>query len=167
MWGPAGTSMARISSPGFSTVSTFGVAPGGRCNFANDIRREPAGPSLGGNRVAVIEVEGLIVDAERVVRELERQADSPSVRAVVVRVQSPGGVVAPTQEIYAAIGQVREQGKPVVASLQDVAASGAYYVSCGADTVIAHPTSIVGSIGVIFSAFSFAGTIWSPRIAAM
>ena len=113
------------------------------------VLREPTGPSLGGNRVAVVEVEGLIVDAERVVRELARQADSPSVRALVVRVQSPGGVVAPTQEIYAAIGQVRGQGKPVVASLGSVAASGGYYLAAAADRIVANPGTLTGSIGVI------------------
>src|SRR5262245_2807943 len=110
---------------------------------------EPGGPSLGGNRVAVVEVEGVIIDAERVVRELERQAENPSVRAVVVRIQSPGGVVGPTQEIYTAIGRVREQGKPVVASMGSVAASGGYYLAAAADRIVANPGTLTGSIGVI------------------
>jgi protease IV len=110
---------------------------------------EPQGPSLGGDRVALVEVEGVIIDAERVVRELERQAENPSVRAVVVRIQSPGGVVAPTQEIYAAIGRVREQGKPVVASMGSVAASGGYYLAAAADRIVANPGTLTGSIGVI------------------
>lgn len=110
---------------------------------------EPGGPSLGGNRVAVVEVEGLIVDAERVVRELEEHADDPSVRAIVVRIQSPGGLVAPTQEIYDAIGRVRARGKPVVASMGAVAASGGYYLATAASRIMANPGTLTGSIGVI------------------
>jgi len=110
---------------------------------------EPGGTSLGGNRVAVVEVEGLIVDAERVVRELEEHADDPSVRAIVVRIQSPGGVVAPTQEIYDAIGRVRARGKPVVASMGAVAASGGYYLATAASRIMANPGTLTGSIGVI------------------
>jgi protease-4 len=110
---------------------------------------EPGGPSLGGNRVAVVAVEGMIVDSERVVRELDRQVEDPSVRAIVVRIQSPGGVVAPTQEIYQAIGRVREHAKPVVASMGAVAASGGYYLAAAADRIVANPGTLTGSIGVI------------------
>ena len=76
---------------------------------------EPGVPSLGGNRVALVEVEGVIVDSDRVVRELDDYGEDPSVRAIVVRIQSPGGVVGPTQEIYDTILRIRNQGKPVVA----------------------------------------------------
>lgn len=110
---------------------------------------EPGGFSLGGNRVAVVEVEGLIVDAERVVRELDEHVEDPSVRAVVVRIQSPGGAVAATQEIYDAIARVRSRDKPVVASMGAVAASGGYYLATAANRIVANPGTLTGSIGVI------------------
>jgi protease-4 len=104
---------------------------------------------LGGNRVALVEVEGVIADSERVVRELEAHGDDPSIRAVVVRIQSPGGVVAPTQEIYRAIRRLRERQKPVVASMGSVAASGGYYLAAAADHIVANQGSLTGSIGVL------------------
>lgn len=105
--------------------------------------------ALGGNRVALVEVEGLIVNPERVVRELEQHLEDPAIRAVVVRIQSPGGVVAPTQEIYDAIKRVRAEGKPVVASMGAIAASGGYYLAAAADRIVANPGTLTGSIGVL------------------
>jgi protease-4 len=102
-----------------------------------------------GPRVAVVEIEGLIVDAEEVLRDLKGHRESPLVRAVVVRINSPGGVVAPTQEIYQAVRRLREAGKPVVASLGAVAASGGYYIAAAANEVYASPGTLTGSIGVI------------------
>ena len=107
------------------------------------------GLPTGGAKVAVVEIEGIILDGGQAVRDLREHGDNPSVKAVVVRINSPGGVVAPTQEIYAAIGQVREQGKPVVASLGSVAASGGYYLAAAADRIVANPGTLTGSIGVI------------------
>jgi protease IV len=104
---------------------------------------------VGGNRVALVEVEGLIWDADRVVRELEEHLEDPAIRAVVVRVQSPGGVVGPTQEIHDAIRRVRAKGKPVVASLGAIAASGGYYLAAAADRIVANPGTLTGSIGVL------------------
>src|SRR5512134_1966302 len=115
--------------------------------------------SLGGNRVAVIEIEGLIVDADRVVRELGDYGEDPSIRAIVVRIQSPGGVVGPTQEIYDAIRRVRNQGKPVVASMGSVAASGGYYLAAAATRIIANPGTLTGSIGVILQLAEIEGLL--------
>jgi protease-4 len=108
------------------------------------------GDLLGGrNQVALVEVDGVIVDAASVVEELEEHAGNAAIRAIVVRVQSPGGVVAPTQEIFEAIRRARDKGKPVVASLGAVAASGGYYLAAAANHVVASPGSLTGSIGVI------------------
>ena len=120
---------------------------------------EPGVPSLGGSRVAVVEVEGLIIDAERVVRELSDYGEDPSIRAVVVRIQSPGGVVGPTQEIYDAIRRVRGQGKPVVASMGSVAASGGYYLAAAATRIVANPGTLTGSIGVIMQLAEIEGLL--------
>jgi protease-4 len=104
-----------------------------------------------GGKVGLVEVEGQILDARGIIDQLERQMEDASVKAVVLRVNSPGGAVAPTQEIYDEIFRLRESGKPVVASLGAVAASGGYYVACAADTVLASPGTLTGSIGVIMT----------------
>ncbi len=115
----------------------------------------PAGPGGDGGgpwlgpRVAVVEVEGVIVDAEDLLRELRQLRDNSQVRAVVVRINSPGGVVGPAQEIHQALRRIREGGKPVVASLGAVAASGGYYIAVAADRIYANPGTLTGSIGVI------------------
>jgi protease-4 len=113
--------------------------------------RSPAagGGALFGERIALVELEGLIVDVDDLVRELKGHRENPAVRAVVIRINSPGGVVAPTQELYTALRRLREAGKPVVASLGAVAASGGYYVAVAADQIYANPGTLTGSIGVI------------------
>jgi protease-4 len=120
---------------------------------------EPGVPSFGGNRVALVEVEGLIVDADRTVRELDGYGEDPSIRAIVVRVQSPGGVVGPTQEIYDAILRIRTQGKPVIASMGSVAASGGYYLAAAATRIVANPGTLTGSIGVIMQLAEIEGLL--------
>ncbi len=110
----------------------------------------------GGAKVAIVEVDGIIGvgpdrsgDADSIVRTLGEYRDNPSVAAVVLRINSPGGVVAPTQEIFSAVERVRSAGKPVVASLGSVAASGGYYVAVAANRIFANPGTLTGSIGVI------------------
>lgn len=107
------------------------------------------GTPLFGPRVAVVELEGLIAETDDLVRELRHHRDNPSVRAVVIRINSPGGVVGPTQEVHDALLRVRQAGKPVVASLGSVAASGGYYVAVACDEIYANPGTLTGSIGVI------------------
>ena len=102
-----------------------------------------------GAKVAVIELTGPIYDSRKMVRQFKKFGDHPSVKAIVFRIDSPGGGVAASQEIYEAVRRVREAGKPVVASFGSVAASGGYYVACGADTIVANPGTTTGSIGVI------------------
>lgn len=112
-----------------------------------------------GQKVAVVELEGIILQADGVVRELNEHRENASVRAVVIRVNSPGGVVAPTQEIYSAILRLRKSGKPVVASLGSVAASGGYYVATAADRIYASPGTLTGSIGVIMQMANLEGLL--------
>ena len=107
------------------------------------------GQALFGPRVAIVELEGMILDVEDVVRELKSHRDNPLVKAVVIRINSPGGVVGPTQEVHQGLMRVREAGKPVVASLSSVAASGGYYAAVAADRIYANPGTLTGSIGVI------------------
>ena len=110
----------------------------------------PSLSSLSG-RVGLVEVVGAIEESEPVVDQLDRMERDSSVRAVVVRLDSPGGGVAASQEIYEAVRRVRDAGKPVVASLGGVAASGAYYVACAADSIVSNPGTLTGSIGVIMT----------------
>jgi protease-4 len=118
--------------------------------------RAPDGGGLAfGPRVAIVELEGIILDVEDIVRDLKSHRRNPLVRAVVVRINSPGGVVGPTQELYRALQQLRQAGKPVVASLGAVAASGGYYVAVAADTIYANPGTLTGSIGVIMQMANF------------
>jgi protease-4 len=112
-------------------------------------RSGEGGHALFGPRVAIVELEGMILDVEDVVRELKAHRDNALVKAVVIRINSPGGVVGPTQEIHQGLMRLREAGKPVVASLSSVAASGGYYAAVAADKIYANPGTLTGSIGVI------------------
>ena len=103
-----------------------------------------------GEKVAVIPIEGEIFSARDTVDALHRYADNNMVRAMVIRINSPGGAVAPSQEIFEEIRKVRaSSGKPIVASFDNVAASGGYYIAAACDEIISNPGSITGSIGVI------------------
>ena len=113
----------------------------------------------GGSKVAVVEIEGIIVDGTAAVRELREHADNSSIKAVILRVNSPGGVVAPTQEIFAAIQRARKAGKPVVATLGAVAASGGYYIATAADRIYANPGTLTGSIGVVMQMANIEGLL--------
>ncbi len=120
----------------------------------------------GGGKVAVVEVEGIIgvgsdrgLDADGIVRVLGEYREDTSIRAVVMRINSPGGVVAPTQEIFTAVERLRGAGKPVVASLGAVAASGGYYVAVAADEVYANPGTLTGSIGVVMQLANIEGLL--------
>jgi protease-4 len=103
-----------------------------------------------GNRIQVVDIEGELSDSRPIIEQLQRYEDSKSVPAILLNVDSPGGGVAVSQEIYAEIKRLREKKhKIVVAYMSSVGASGAYYVSCPADKIVANPGTIVGSIGVI------------------
>jgi protease-4 len=106
--------------------------------------------SLAG-RVAIIDVKGVIDDSEDIVRQLDNYEDDSSVKALILRIDSPGGGVAASQEIYDGILKFKDSGKYVIASMGAIAASGGYYIACAADTIMANPGSLTGSIGVIFS----------------
>jgi protease IV len=105
-----------------------------------------------GQRVGLIELNGEITESRRFLEELKRLEDDPRVAALVLRIDSPGGGVAATQEIYHALQQYHEATHhPVVASLGSLAASGGYYAACAAQKIVTEPGTLTGSIGVIFS----------------
>lgn len=102
-----------------------------------------------GAKVGVIELRGPIFESEDIVKQLKKFRDRRDVKAIVLRVDSPGGGVAASQEIYEEVKKTRDAGRPIVVSMGAVAASGGYYVSCGADRIVANRGTITGSIGVI------------------
>ncbi len=107
-------------------------------------------------KVAIVRVEGPILDSMETVNELKTYAEDPTVRAIVMRIDSPGGGVAPSQEIYNAVRRVRkENNKTVVASMGTVAASGGYYIAVATDRILANPGTLTGSIGVIMQMANF------------
>jgi len=102
---------------------------------------------FGEGAVGVVTVEGPIISSEDVIEDLEQFRRDDGVKSIVLRVDSPGGAVAASQEIYEAVRRVADK-KPVIASMGTVAASGGYYVSCGATKIYANPGTTTGSIGV-------------------
>lgn len=107
-----------------------------------------------GEKVGVIEIIGVIASSRDTIEQLKRFREDDDIKAIVIRVDSPGGVVGPSQEIYREIVRTRET-KKVVASMGAVAASGGYYVIAGADGIVANPGTITGSIGVIMEYTNF------------
>jgi len=107
-----------------------------------------------GEGVGVIEIEGAIADARDVIENIRQFREDDDIKAIVVRIDSPGGAVGPSQEIYREIRKTIGT-KKVVASMGAVAASGGYYIACAADGIVANPGTITGSIGVIMGYTNF------------
>lgn len=113
-----------------------------------------------GDKVALVRIEGVILDSKKTIEQLKRYKEDKSVKAIVIRVDSPGGGVVPSQEIYEEVKKIREKGeKKVVVSMGAMAASGGYYISCPADKIVANPGSITGSIGVIMELANIEGLL--------
>lgn len=140
--------MGALMALGMFGFMLFGMAAGSSDGF------EFGG--ISGNSIGVVEVYGVIDDdmARQAIRQIERFTDNGSIQALVIHVNSPGGGVAPSQEIYDAILRAKEE-KPVVISMASVAASGGYYIACAGDRIIANPGTLTGSIGVIFQFHTF------------
>ncbi len=116
-----------------------------------------SGFSGGGPAVGVIEVKGVIESADKTLKQLRRFAKDDRLKALVVRVDSPGGAVAPSQEIYQELRRLGEK-KKTVCSMGNLAASGGYYISAGCQKIVASPGTLTGSIGVI-SQLPYVGAI--------
>ncbi len=141
----------------------------------NKIQEEVVVPGKGWapSKVAVIDVEGMLANARsggflaptenavsKFAQQLDRAESDSDVKAVVLRVNSPGGTVTSSDTLFQLITRFREKThKPVVASGQEVVASGGYYVSCAADKIVVQPTTVIGSIGVIFETIQFDGAM--------
>jgi protease-4 len=109
---------------------------------------------FGGEKVGVIEITGTIADAKPTIEQIIRFREEESIKAIVVRIDSPGGAVGPSQEIHRELKRTSAQ-KKVIASMGAVAASGGYYVAAGTDGIVASPGTVTGSIGVIMGYTNF------------
>lgn len=106
--------------------------------------------AIGKDKIGVVEVFGAIMTAEETVRQIKEYANDKSIKAIIIRIDSPGGAVAPSQEIHDAILAARQK-KKVVASMATLGASGGYYIAVAADKIICNPGTLTGSIGVIMN----------------
>jgi len=107
------------------------------------------------DKVACVEIYGPIINAKNAVKQIKKYRKDKSVDAVVIRLETPGGSAAASYEIYEEIRKTGEAGKVVVASMGNIAASGGYYIACGAQKILANPGTMTGSIGVIMSFMNF------------
>ncbi len=109
-----------------------------------------AGPEVGNgdNQIGLVNIRGVIIDSREVVKELDELAGDDNIKGIIIRINSPGGAVAPSQEIFQEIRQAARR-KPVYSSLGTVAASGGYYIACASKKIYANPGTLTGSIGVI------------------
>ncbi len=138
------------------------------------------GVGSSGAKIALVDLSGLIVDTRRQLpwpgenpvarftESLKKAARDRGVKALIVRINSPGGTVTASDVLYRELTQFKQRThKPVVILMGDVAASGGYYVACAGDEIIAHPTTVTGSIGVIMQTFNFAQGMRKIGIKAM
>ena len=121
-----------------------------------------------GDKIAVVDLEGVIITPKEVVEQLRKYADDSSIRAIVLHVNSPGGGAAASEEIYREVLRIRdEKKKRIVASIETVGASGAYYVSSATNKIFADNASIVGSIGVIAQWYNYEELIKWAKLKAI
>ena len=129
----------------FGLVAVSGIAAIGAFALRSNISGAIA--SSGGN-IGVVEVAGPIISSTEIIEDLKAFMDDDAIKAIILRVDSPGGGIGPSQEIYRELMKHRED-KPVIASMGSVAASGGYYIACAARGIVANSGTITGSIGVI------------------
>lgn len=109
---------------------------------------------LSSNKIAIVRIKGVILESEDTIDQIRRWTKDENVKAIVLRIDSPGGAVAPSQEIYSEVIKASAD-KPVIASMGTVAASGGYYIAAASQLIIANPGTITGSIGVIMMFSNF------------
>ncbi len=100
--------------------------------------------------IGIVQISGTITSSRKIINWIDELKENSSIKGVLIRINSPGGIVAPSQEIYEAVRELSKK-KPTVVSMGAIAASGAYYISCGARLIVANPGTITGSIGVLAS----------------
>lgn len=107
-----------------------------------------------GDKIAIVEIKGVITQSAQVIEEIHHYEEDAGVKAIILRIDSPGGGVGPSQEIHREVLKVRAK-KKVVTSMGSVAASGGYYIACASDLIVANPGTITGSIGVLMQFSNF------------
>lgn len=107
-----------------------------------------------GEKVGVVEISGVITDSKEIVNNIKKYRDNDSIKAIVIRIDSPGGAVGPSQEIFREVRKTIGK-KKIITSMGSVAASGGYYIAAGTDGIMANPGTITGSIGVIIGFTNF------------
>ncbi len=112
-------------------------------------------PIVGGAEIGVVRISGVILSSRKAIHQIRALARDPKVKAILLRINSPGGAVVPSQDIYEEVLKARKSGKPVVASIGTVGASGAYYIASACDRILASSGSLTGSIGVIMELAQF------------
>jgi protease-4 len=120
----------------------------------------------GGDKIAIIEVRGVILESQPVVERLVKLRKNEKVKAIVLRIDSPGGGVGPAQEIFSELKKTQKE-KKVLVSMGSVAASGGYYIACAADKILANPGTITGSIGVIVESLNVEGLLHKLGLSPM
>lgn len=103
----------------------------------------------GNQKIAIVDLDFTIYTSEPIVRQFKKYREDKTIKAILLRINSPGGGVAASQEMYEAIKKTRDEGKPVIVSIGSIGASGAYMAACGSSYIVSNPGSVVGSIGVI------------------
>ena len=171
-------SLLCFSLAGCSAPSLL-ITPVSNTNSLDETTVQP-GSGFAPPKIAMIELEGMLANARvgglfqasenklsLFTQQMQCAANDSSVKAVVLRINSPGGTVTCSDTMYEMVRKFRATTqKPVIADTQEVAASGAFFVACGCDKIVAHPTSVVGSIGVIFQTFEVTGTMAKLGITA-
>jgi protease-4 len=115
-------------------------------------------PPSESNQIALLRIEGVILNADEPVDQLRKFSENDAIRAILIRIDSPGGAVVPSQEIYDEVRKIRAEGRQkIVVSMGSVAASGGYYIASASDRIIANPGTLTGSIGVILEMPNFEG----------
>jgi protease-4 len=119
--------------------------------FASALKRDGGEyvSSGSGDKIAIVEINDVIVSSEKTVEQIKRFREDKSIKAIILRINTPGGGVAASQEIYEEVKRTRDSGKIVVVSMGSIAASGGYYIAVGSSLIIANPGTLTGSIGVI------------------
>ena len=108
-----------------------------------------------GDKIAIVEIRGVITQSSSVIEEIHHHLADDSVKAIILRIDSPGGGVGPSQEIHREVVRAKEKNKKIITSMGAVAASGGYYVACASDLIVANPGTITGSIGVVMQFSNF------------
>ena len=162
-----------LATCGGCGVPSFLITPVSSSSTLREHVVQPGKGWSGRGKIVLIEVEGMLLNARSggflqptengvsaFAQQLDKAEADEDVRAIILRVNSPGGTVSASDTMYQRVVRFKQKSKkPVIAATQDVAASGAYYVALGADKIVVQPTSVIGSIGVIFNTFDFSGSL--------